>query len=111
MNTIFVPIITPNDTFLIQFAQKLINSSGSQIFFIDVHDEINKNVEIKESIHAIEQATPTYINRMNEQSIDSEFIKQQNLMLISAESWKYLNDTKSDWLTNLPSTLIIAKKE
>ncbi len=111
MNTIFVPIITPNDTFLIQFAQKLINSSGSQISFIDVHDEIDKNVEIKESIHAIEQATPTYINRMNEQSIDSEFIKQQNLMLISAESWKYLIDTKSDWLTNLPSTLIIAKKE
>jgi len=32
-------------------------------------------------------------------------------MLISMESWKYLIETKSDWLTSIPSTLIIAEKE
>jgi len=48
---------------------------------------------------------------MNESGITPDFMKQQNLMLISVESWKYLLETKSSWLTDIPSTLIIANKE
>jgi len=96
---------------LIGFAQKLINFSGSQISFIDVNNHISKNSELKESIRAIEQIAPNHVSLLNEGRINPDFIKQQNLMLISMESWKYLIETKSDWLTSIPSTLIIAEKE
>jgi len=47
---------------------------------------------------------------MSEGKISPDFLKQQNLMLISLESWKYLIETKNNWLTTIPSTLIIAEK-
>jgi len=50
------------------------------------------------------------VRLMSEGKISPDFLKQQNLMLISLESWKYLIETKNNWLTTIPSTLIIAEK-
>jgi len=108
---ICIPVISPNDKFLIGFAQKLINFSESQITFIDFNNRIYKNSELKESIRAIEQIAPNHVYLTNEEKINPDFLKQQNLMLISTESWKYLIDSKNGWLTTIPSTLIIAEKE
>lgn len=110
-DTVCIPIITPNDIFLMSFAQKLIKYSGSQISFIDVNNHINNNAELKELIRAIEQIAPNHVNLTNEQNINIDFIREQNLMLISMESWKNLLENKSKWLTNIPSTLIITEKE
>ena len=107
---ICIPIITSSDEFLIEFAQKLIDFSESQISFIDFNNHIQKNSELKESIRAIAQITPNKVSLMDEGKIGSDFFKQQNLMLISLESWKYLIETKNNWLTTIPSTLIIAEK-
>jgi hypothetical protein len=108
---ICIPVISPNDEFLIGFAQKLINFSESQISFIDFNNHIHKNSELKESIRAMEHIAPNHVRLMNEGKISPDFLKEQNLMLISMESWKYLIDTKNNWLTTIPSTLIIAEKE
>lgn len=111
VNTIFIPIVNNNDEFLIDFAKKLINYSNSQITFIDFDGNIHKNSELKESIREIESIAPNHINLLTAKSINPEFIKQQSLMLISLESWKQLIEEKSNWLTDIPSTLIIANKE
>jgi len=89
----------------------LINFSGSQISFVDVNNHISSNSELKEFIRAIEQIAPNHVNVISEKGIDTKFLKQQDLMLISLESWKYLIDTKNKWLTDIPSTLIIEEKE
>jgi len=99
---ICIPVMSTRDEFLIGFAQKLISFSGSQISFIDINNHIKKNSGLKESIRAIEQIAPNHATLMNENGI--------NHMLISVESWKYLIETKSSWLTDIPSTLIIAEK-
>lgn len=111
VNTIFIPIVNNNDEFLIDFAKTLINYSNSQITFIDFDGNIHKNSELKESIREIESIAPNHINLLTAKSINPEFIKQQSLMLISLESWKQLIEEKSNWLTDIPSTLIIANKE
>ena len=111
VNTIFIPIVNNNDEFLIDFAKKLINYSNSQITFIDFDGNIHKNSELKESIREIESIAPNHINLLTAKSINPEFIKQQSLMLISLESWKQLIEEKSNWLTDIPSTLVIANKE
>jgi len=93
--------------FLIQFAQKLINNSDSQITILDVADQIKNNSEIKEKLRSIEQKVPNHINVLNGKKIDKEFLNEQNLMIISIDSWKKLVDSKSLWLSSIPSTLII----
>jgi Kef-type K+ transport system membrane component KefB len=105
--TVFMPVFSINDAFLIQFAQKLINNSGSQITILDVSGQIKNHPEMKEKIRAIEQKAPNHISVQNERIIDKEFLNTQNLMIVSIDSWKELVDTKSLWLSDIPSTLIV----
>lgn len=106
-DTVFIPVFSESDTFLIQFAQKLINNSESQITILDVAGQIKNNPELKEKVRAIEQKAPNHINLLNEKIIDKEFLASQNLMIVSIESWKKLVDSKSLWLSDIPSTLIL----
>lgn len=106
-DTIFVPVFSDKDAELIPFAQKFINNSGSQITILDVGDKIKNNSELKEKIRSIEQNAPNHISVLNDRKIDKEFLKNQNMMLISSENWKKLVDSKSLWLSAIPSTLIM----
>jgi hypothetical protein len=107
---VFVPIFSQEDAFLIKYCQKLINNTGSQITILDVMGEVKNKPEIKEEIKAIEQIAPNHINLITERLIDKEFLKQQNLMVISLTSWKKLIETKSVWLAEIPTSLIITEK-
>ncbi len=109
MDKVFLPIFTESDNFLITYAQKLIHNSGSQITMLDVSGQIKNKPEIKEALLSIEQSTPRQLTFLNDMVIDSSFLKQQDLMLISIESWKELVETKSQWLSDIPSTLILTE--
>lgn len=104
---VFIPVFADTDAFLIKFAQKLIKNSESQITLLDVMGNIQNNPELKEKIRAIEQTAPNHISVQSEKMIDRELLSQQELMLVSMESWKKLVDSKSLWLSNIPSTLIL----
>ncbi len=109
--TVFIPVFSENDTFLIQFAQKLINNSESQITIFDVNGHIKKNPELKEKVRSLEQKAPNHINLVNKINIDKEFLERQNLMIVSIESWKKLIDSKNLWLSDIPSTLIVKESD
>lgn len=109
--TVFIPVVNDKDAFLIDYAKKLINYSNSQLSFIDINNNIHKNSGLKETIREIENIAPNHIRLLSAKNSSPEFIKKQSLMLLSLESWKQLIDEKSNWLTDIPSTLIIANKE
>lgn len=104
---VFIPVFSDKDAFLIKFAQKLIKNSESQIILLDVMGHIKNNPELKEKIRTIEQIAPNHISVLSDKMIDKELLSQQELMLVSMESWKKLVDSKSLWLSNIPSTLIL----
>jgi Kef-type K+ transport system membrane component KefB len=105
--TVFIPIVSENDTFLIRFAQKLIKNSESQITIMDFSDHVKNNAVLKESIRAIEQKAPNHIHLLDERMIDKNFLSEHSLMVVSLLSWKKLMDSKSLWLSEIPSTLIL----
>jgi hypothetical protein len=39
--------------------------------------------------------------------LEKDFLKEQDLLIMSIDSWKKLIDTRSVWLNNTPSLLII----
>lgn len=104
---VFIPMFSDADTFLIQMAQKLINNAGSQITILDVSRQIKNNPELKERIRAIEQMAPNHISLQTERIIDKEFLATQDLLIVSIDSWKKLVESKSVWLSDIPSTLIL----
>ncbi|KFF20250.1 cation:proton antiporter [Flavobacterium hydatis] len=107
VNYVFIPIFSVEDTFLIDYAQKLIFNNNSHIMILDVNGNIESNFVIKSAISTLEQKFPKNISMMSDRIIKKEFLDKQDLMIISLESWKALVDSRSTWLSNVPSVLII----
>lgn len=105
---VFVPIFNLSDFYLLEYAKRLINNNNSQIIILDVAGQIRNNIEVKELIRSVEQVAPNHITLYNEKKIEKEFLTSQDLMLISSKSWKNLIESKSFWLSDIPSTLIIS---
>ena len=107
VNNVFVPIFNPEDSFLIDYAQKLIYNNNSQITILDVNGHVNTNFVMKSAIDSLEQKYAKNITIVNDKNIKKEFLATQDLMIISIESWKALVDSQSVWLSGVPSVLII----
>lgn len=104
---IFIPVFSISDSFLLIYAQKFIRNNDTQIVILDVTGVIKQNAELKETIRSIEQIAPNHIALFNDKKIEKDFLSQQDLMIISIDSWKKVVETQSVWLSNTPSTLII----
>lgn len=104
---IIAPFYTGNDAFLMEYIQRLIKNSDSQITVTDPTGLISSNTEIKEAIRAIEHEAPNHIALNSQQPIDEQFIQQFQLMIISVDGWKKLVDSQSSWLNQTPSILIL----
>lgn len=107
VNNVFVPIFNPEDSFLIDYAQKLIYNNNSQITVLDVNGHVKTNFVMKSAINSLEQKYAKNITTVNDEIIKKEFLAKQDLMIISIESWKALVDSQSVWLSGVPSVLII----
>jgi Kef-type K+ transport system membrane component KefB len=106
-NDVFIPVFSISDSFLLIYAQKLIHNNGSRVVILDASGVIRQNPEMKEAIRSIELVAPNHIALYHERIIDREFLEQQNLMVISMDSWKKALSTRSVWLSAIPSALII----
>jgi len=106
---VFLTIFDAEDSFLIDFAQKLIVNSGSQVTVLDADGSVKNNPEIKESIRSIEHTVPNHIQLLNQKKLEKEFLQSQDLMIISVDSWKKLVESRSPWLNNTPSLLLVKK--
>jgi len=107
VNQVFIPIFSSEDSFLIDYAQKLIYNNNSKIIVLDVNGHVNTNFVLKSAINSLEQKHPNNITIINDKIIKKELLAKQDLMIISIESWKALVDSSSIWLSGVPSVLII----
>ncbi len=107
VDQVIIPIFSSEDTFLIDYAQKLIYNNDSQIMILDVNGNVNTNFVLKSAINSLEEKYPENITMMNEKIIKKDFLANLDLMIISVESWKVLLDSHSIWLRRVPSVLIL----
>jgi len=105
---VFMPIFDHKDAFLIKYAQKLISNSGAQVTILDANGRV-KESGMKELIREIEQNAPNHIYLLNQTPIGKDTLLQQDLMIVSLDSWKRLIEKQTSWLTNTPSVLIISE--
>jgi Kef-type K+ transport system membrane component KefB len=107
VNQVFIPILNPEDSFLLDYAQKLIYNNNSQITVFDVNGHLDTNFVLQSSINSLEQQYSKNITLMADKIVKKELLAKQDLMIISIESWKSLVDTQSIWLSRVPSVLIL----
>ena len=107
VNQVFVPIFVAEDAFLMDYAQKLIYNNNSHVTVLDVNGYVKTNFVLKSAFDSLEQKYPKNISLVTDKIIKKEFLAKQDLMIISIESWKLLVDSRSIWLSRVPSILII----
>lgn len=107
VNQVFILIVNPEDSFLLDYAQKLIYNNNSQITVFDVNGHLDTNFVLQSSINSLKQQYPKNISLRDNIVVKSELLALQDLMIISIESWKSLVDSQSIWLSKIPSVLIL----
>jgi len=107
VNDVFVPIYNADDIFLIEYAQKLIHNNNSKITLIDVNNQLKSNFVLEKSMDGLIENYPENAFIISEKEMNAGFLINQDLMMISLESWKNLVDSQTIWLSNVPSTLMI----
>ena len=94
---ISVILFTNEDQFLLDYVRLLKKNSPSQISIFDTYEVLNdKNKITHENVKVIPSS-----------KLEKDFLKEQDLLIMSMDSWKKLIDTRSVWLNNTPSLLII----
>lgn len=104
---VFIPIFSAEDGFLLDYAQKLIYNNDSKIAVLDCNGHVKNNFIIENAVDSLENKYPSNMSLLTNKVIEKEFLNQHDLMIISLESWKKLVDSQSDWLSDIPSVLIV----
>lgn len=107
IDRVFMPIFKSEDSFLIDYAQKIIYNNNSTITVLDVNGHVKNNFVIQSAVASLEQIHPNNLTIVTDKLVSLPFLEKQDLMIISLESWKSLIDSNSDWLIGVPSVLII----
>ncbi|WP_418264241.1 cation:proton antiporter [Flavobacterium faecale] len=107
VNQVFVPILKSDDAVLIDFVQKLIYNNNSKITILDMKGHVKNNFVIQSAIVSLLNKYPSNMSVISEKEMKVSLLHQQDLMLISLESWKAILDSNNDWLVEVPSVLII----
>jgi Kef-type K+ transport system membrane component KefB len=107
LDTIFVPIIKSEDVVLIDYVQKLIFNNDSKINFLDTNGFIKNNFVMQSAVGTLLQKFPNNIAVVTEGNLNHAFFQEQDLTLISLESWKFVIDTSASWLNEVSSVLIM----
>ncbi len=107
VNQVFILIVNPEDSFLLDYAQKLIFNNNSQITIFDVNGHLYTNFVLQSSINSLQQQYPKNITLRDNIIVKSELLAVQDLMITSIQSWKSLVDSQSIWLSKVPSVLIV----
>ncbi|HMF70890.1 MAG TPA: cation:proton antiporter, partial [Flavitalea sp.] len=104
---IFVPVYSISDSFILIYAQKFIYNKSTTITIVDVAGVIRQNPELSENILSVQSAHPDSVQLLNVESVESKLLDQQDLVLISLESWRKVVEEQNEWLSKSPSVLII----
>jgi len=107
VNQIFIPFFSVEDAFLMDYAQKLIHNNNSQILILDVNTHLKTNFLLQSAVQSLQEKYGDRITLVEDTIIKKELLALQDLMIISIESWKSLVDSQSNWLSNVPSVLIM----
>jgi Kef-type K+ transport system membrane component KefB len=101
IENVFIPIYD-NDDYLINYAKKLIDNSNAWISILDfTNNDLKSNISLTNE--------QDHINWISEKNVNENFIRHQDLIIISFENHKKLFQIKKEWLNNVSSVLICSK--
>ena len=111
INQIFIPVLDKIDIHVFEYIKRLSEKTIANITLWDAIGVIESVPELKKAFHTMQKSTDDRVAMWdNCKKIDSDFIKEQDPVMIGFEGWTKLISSAITWSHSLPSTLIIRKK-
>lgn len=108
IKNVFVPIFDENDIFIGEYMKKLARNSYVRIMLWDAIGLADTSIDFIKSIRTIKEINPyLFLLWNNNILIEKDILQKHDLMLISINSWKKLQEKDFNWKKNIPSVLII----
>lgn len=104
---IFLPVFSADDLFLLEFASKLLSKDNINLTIMNPAEMPDSDSEIRNALAAVQQIAPEKTTLRTTMALEKDFLNQQDLMIISLNSWKKAVESHSLWLSNSPSVLIL----
>lgn len=105
---LFVPILQPTDTHLFTYLYKIALKENVKITIWDAIGLIEMDAKMQKLYQFISKKIEGSVCLWNNnKKIGSDFIREQDLIIIGTEGWNKLICTPLPWTDHLPSTLII----
>jgi Kef-type K+ transport system membrane component KefB len=102
IHQILIPVFTPKDIFVLEYARMFINNSDAQVTVWDAQEKIDDNPALEESIQWLEHDVRNSNYMTFAKKID--VVHQYDLILVSSEGWK-----NQEFFKKTPSVLILRK--
>lgn len=103
---------SPEDAFLLRYARRLLrNSPDVSVRILDVYHLAGSDDEIGRAVAALRDEFPNTVKLSKNTHLSSMFMVGFSFLLISYPTWNQLIAAGNKDLENIPSTLIINKKE
>lgn len=107
IKNVFVPFFSLGDIFLLTYLKKLVQNGGVKMTILDAAQLSKQNPAFKDAVLTLENVFPEQVSIQEVKLIEKSFMAQQDLLLISLDSWKKALATRSVWLSDTPSVMII----
>jgi Kef-type K+ transport system membrane component KefB len=108
-SNIIITLYSPQDIFLLSYAQRLIANSDSTISLLIISTSFLLNNEFSDTINSYKKAYPENYNLITEQDADNKFLSRTDLIIISMNSWMKLTKLRKTWTKSIPSIFVVKK--
>lgn len=112
IDRIFFPVLDKNDVSALHLLNRFSKNENTKIMVWDAIGILSNGLapDSQRFFQIIQKKSDNRISLWDtNKKIDSQFIEQQDLILIGYDGWNKLIATSLPWLETLPSTLIIKK--
>jgi Kef-type K+ transport system membrane component KefB len=106
-NKILIPIFSISDSFILIYAQKLMQHNQSFISVADVNGVIRQNPELQSTLQSVAQTAPGLFSLHEGIGLTPALLRESDLLLVSYDQWKLAVEAENEWLSHTPSVLII----
>lgn len=105
---LLLPLFSPQDAFLIEYAKKIITNFGAQVMVVDAVKEGGMDPVLKERIRSIENIAPDYIALTSRTIFGEPASDAFDLMMVSLTGWTMMVKNDDPWVGLGYSVLVVS---
>ncbi|HRH67973.1 MAG: cation:proton antiporter [Flavobacteriales bacterium] len=104
---ILLPIFAPGDLFLFNYAERFMRNVEAKVTVLDVAGLTAREPSFQAEAARLSNLAPDRLVILDRRVMDKTLLDRHAFLLIGYASWTRLAESRSVWLANVPSTLIV----